>query len=619
MGYSYVFNPLAGAFDTVQDFQTVTAPDNAYIAPTGPVVFQDSFTEASNTLLNLHTPDVGTSWSLAQNTGGATYTVNTAGTLQPTTTLANVGCLYLANYASPSDAVEVGIRTNTVVSSSNTVGLVFRYVDSNNFYLVTLSSSQGNLILWKKVAGVWTFLTSAISPVIANTITKVRCVGSNIVVLVNDIPVIARVDTGVTGAGLCGISAGTIGQNATDDVSNTWRLANFYVQNYASSGGNNTTGINVTGDVAASGQIVGHAINSRLYPAFTFAGDTDTGIYRSASDNLTIVTGSGIRGTFNSSGLNVSGTLFTSNGSAAAPTHSFGADSNTGFYSVGGDILGISTGGALRWTVNSSGILARQPSASIPSVPNLDIATYGVVSNSGGSGNGFLLFNTSDYVNTFIQAQDFTGGAGMYSQGTLYFHAGIDYDAPTTPNVQFTISATNYDSVIGDFSVNINSVYGNNGGNIYLYAGYAYGGSGGNIDITAGGSDDNAGGYAQLNGGTGTSGGNTHINGGYGNLAVGGTLYLNGGGSGAGAGYGGTVSISGGDDGAGGYGPVVIQPANGGNIGVFGSSGSTQATTGVAAATVISGTGANIKEDDTFDGYTLAQVVYALRLYGWLA
>jgi len=44
-----------------------------------------------------------------------------------------------------------------------------------------------------------------------------------------------------------------------------------------------------------------------------------------------------------------------------------------------------------------------------------------------------------------------------------------------------------------------------------------------------------------------------------------------------------------------------------------------QPTTAVAAATVVSGAGGTVKHDDTFDGYTLQQVVKALRNSGLLA
>jgi hypothetical protein len=44
-----------------------------------------------------------------------------------------------------------------------------------------------------------------------------------------------------------------------------------------------------------------------------------------------------------------------------------------------------------------------------------------------------------------------------------------------------------------------------------------------------------------------------------------------------------------------------------------------QQTTAVTSATVVSGSGGNVKHDDTFDGYTLEQVVKALRNAGLLA
>ena len=42
-------------------------------------------------------------------------------------------------------------------------------------------------------------------------------------------------------------------------------------------------------------------------------------------------------------------------------------------------------------------------------------------------------------------------------------------------------------------------------------------------------------------------------------------------------------------------------------------------TTAVTSATVVSGSGGNVKHDDTFDGYTVEKVVRALRNIGILA
>jgi len=54
-------------------------------------------------------------------------------------------------------------------------------------------------------------------------------------------------------------------------------------------------------------------------------------------------------------------------------------------------------------------------------------------------------------------------------------------------------------------------------------------------------------------------------------------------------------------------------------IGLYTAAPVAQATTGIAAAVYVSGAGGNIKEDCTFDGYTVAQVVKALRDIGLLA
>jgi hypothetical protein len=54
-------------------------------------------------------------------------------------------------------------------------------------------------------------------------------------------------------------------------------------------------------------------------------------------------------------------------------------------------------------------------------------------------------------------------------------------------------------------------------------------------------------------------------------------------------------------------------------IGFWNATPIVQPTTAVASATVVSGTGGNVKHDDTFDGYTVEKIVRALRTIGLLA
>jgi hypothetical protein len=555
--------------------------------------------------------------------------------------------LYLANNVAPAAAVEVSITATAVFTGSNVVGLVFRYVDSNNYYLLTLSSTPANCILYKKVAGAWTNLGATSIGMAIGAVWRVRAVGSNIVVYANNVIVKITSDTGITAAGLCGLSAGTIGQNATDDVSNGWQLDNFSVTNYASSGGLVTNGINVTGDIQASGQILGHNQNSAIYPAISFAGDTNTGFYVSAADNLSVTTGGSVRATFNSGGLSLAGVCLTAAGTASAPSHSFGADTNTGFYNPTGDELGVAVGGALRWSFDSLGRFFT-PDALTPGGA-YDILTSDQISNSGGDVGGFVVFNSIDYLYTRFKAPNLSGGAGIFGEGKLFFTSGEDFQTSAYPGIDFNILATDYGSQIGNFTVLIGAVENTSGGSINLTAGTSnYGGGGGDINLDGGSSADNNGGSINLSGGTANTqiggavnlaagssndtnggpvtiyagtgvldGGNINIGGGYGS-SNGGDVFISGGNTET-ADAGGEIIIGGGFDDNGGYGQVQIQTSPSGPIAVFGTGGSIQATTSGALATFAANSGTTVNSASTFDGYTIAQVVKALRNYGWLA
>ncbi|NBW10152.1 MAG: hypothetical protein EBR82_19200, partial [Caulobacteraceae bacterium] len=502
-------------------------------------------------------------------------------------------------------------------TGSNVVGLVFRYVNASNFYLLTLSNTAANCILYKRVGGTWTNLGQTSIGVAAGAVWRVRAVGSNIVVYANDVVVKITSDTGVSAAGLCGLSAGTIGQNATDDVGNTWQLDNFSVINYASSGGLVTNGINVTGDIQASGQIVAHGKNSAIYPAFTFAGDTNTGLYVPTADNLSIVTGGGVRATFASWGLYVTGVISPSSGSATAPSYNFGADTNTGIYNPAPDQLGVTVGGGLQWTFDSFGRFFTPDALTPPGA--YDILTSDQISNSGGDVGGFVVFNSNDYIYTQFKAPNLSDGAGIFGEGKLFFTSGENTAALATPGIDFNILATDYGTQIGDFNVGIGEVTGSQGGGVSLYAGNSMDQVGGNVNIAAGNSYDINGGAVSIWGGSGISfGGAVLLEGGGGITASGGWVYILGGSSETPS-SGGQVIISGGFDGIDTYGLVQIQTSPSGPIAVFGAGGSVQADTTISPATVSFGTGTTVTDDTTYAGYTIGQVVQALRDYGWLA
>jgi hypothetical protein len=85
-------------------------------------------------------------------------------------------------------------------------------------------------------------------------------------------------------------------------------------------------------------------------PGLYVSGDTNTGIYSTAADKLSVTTGGTER-------LRVDAQVSaTGNGTAGAPTYTFTGDQDTGVYIAGTNQLGISTGGTQRALVDSTGI-----------------------------------------------------------------------------------------------------------------------------------------------------------------------------------------------------------------------------------------------------------------------
>jgi hypothetical protein len=89
---------------------------------------------------------------------------------------------------------------------------------------------------------------------------------------------------------------------------------------------------------------------SAAVPAFTFTGDTNTGLYSPGADQLSVTTGGVERFRFDSSGQLESVYL----GTAALPAYAFTTDSDTGIYSSGANVLDVTTGGTAKVRVDNS-------------------------------------------------------------------------------------------------------------------------------------------------------------------------------------------------------------------------------------------------------------------------
>jgi hypothetical protein len=89
-------------------------------------------------------------------------------------------------------------------------------------------------------------------------------------------------------------------------------------------------------------------------PGLAFGLDPNTGLYRPATDTLSVTAGGTLVAGFTLQGANPQFTVAA--GVVGAPSLAFEGDLNTGLYRVGADSIGVSVGGALALTVGGSSI-----------------------------------------------------------------------------------------------------------------------------------------------------------------------------------------------------------------------------------------------------------------------
>jgi len=140
-------------------------------------------------------------------------------------------------------------------------------------------------------------------------------------------------------------------------------------------------------------------------PAFSFSGDTNTGIYRAGADDMVLVAGGLlVLEAFNNAG--VAQALF-GDGVVSKPSISFNADVDTGIYRIAADNFGFATNGVYRGGISSTifntRILMQGPDGTTggPSFSfenDSDTGMYRVGANTGGlsaSATDRLLWDTT--------------------------------------------------------------------------------------------------------------------------------------------------------------------------------------------------------------------------------
>lgn len=211
----------------------------------------------------------------------------------------------------------------------------------------------------------------------------------------------------------CLISVGGVVQRPDDSGSEGFRLSGGNII-FASAP---TTGADFFGVILAGADYVnaGGAFpaGSGSVPSITFAGDTDTGFFNYAPNEIGFGTGGVHHLT-----LTTAGQLAHNSGTAAAPSYSFTGDLNTGIYRPGADQIAISTNGTGRLFVNSTGLVGIGTSS-----PGTILDTRGFASYRGNvfTVASFAANNTAPPLN-ICQGNDGTQpsiSAGQNSTGTF--------------------------------------------------------------------------------------------------------------------------------------------------------------------------------------------------------
>jgi hypothetical protein len=208
------------------------------------------------------------------------------------------------------------------------------------------------------------------------------------------------------------------------------------------------------------GSLLRNEDGSLFSPSYSFSNDSDTGMYRTGSDSLGLVTGGADQLVITSTESTFNNPIRSVDGSSASPTYSFTSDSNTGMYLNAADSLSLATGGNDQLVITSTESTFNNPIRSVdgssasPTYSFTSDSDTGMYLNAAdslslatGGDDQLVISSTESTFNNHVRSVDGSSASPTYSFTSdsdtgMYLNAADSLSLATGGNDQLVITST---------------------------------------------------------------------------------------------------------------------------------------------------------------------------------
>lgn len=195
------------------------------------VVFDDTFTETSDTTLASHTPDTGTGWTKENGSAATLEIVAASDIVHADSDRTNTQEIYTAQHSGTNAEYDVEVDiAQEGTGNSHPVGVVARFTDTSNLYSLTwFNRAPGDFVMHKIVGGTPTSLAAADTD---NTWTaeriKFEIRDGTKKAFFGATEELSSTDNALTSQGEGGLELAYIGDTNTD-IDEAWHFDNFTI------------------------------------------------------------------------------------------------------------------------------------------------------------------------------------------------------------------------------------------------------------------------------------------------------------------------------------------------------------------------------------------------------